>query len=108
MIIPEVLEVLRCPIDPKREAKLIVDDDVRLLCERCRVQFKIREGFPSLLTEEAVLPDGAAASLLRTGAVDLVLVGADRITANGDVANKIGTYGVALAAREHGVPMAGE
>ena len=59
MIIPEVLEVLRCPIDPKREAKLIVDDDVRLLCERCRVQFKIREGFPSLLTEEAVLPDGA-------------------------------------------------
>lgn len=59
MIIPEVLEVLRCPIDPKREAKLIVDDNVRLLCERCRVQFKIREGFPSLLTEEAVLPDGA-------------------------------------------------
>jgi methylthioribose-1-phosphate isomerase len=51
-----------------------------------------------------VLPDGAAASLLRTGAVDLVLVGADRITANGDVANKIGTYGVALAARAHGVP----
>lgn len=51
-----------------------------------------------------VLPDGAAASLLRSGAVDLVIVGADRITANGDVANKVGTYGVALAARAHGIP----
>ncbi|MFN5598771.1 MAG: hypothetical protein ACK5AK_05235, partial [Gemmatimonas sp.] len=37
--------------------------------------------------------------------VDLVLVGADRITANGDVANKVGTYGVALAARAHGIPL---
>ena len=52
-----------------------------------------------------VLPDGAAASLLAQGLVDLVLVGADRITANGDVANKVGTYGVALAARAHGVPL---
>ncbi len=51
-----------------------------------------------------VLPDGAAASLLRTGAIDVVIVGADRIAANGDVANKVGTYGVALAARMHGVP----
>jgi methylthioribose-1-phosphate isomerase len=51
-----------------------------------------------------VLPDGAAASLLASGRVDLVLVGADRIAANGDVANKIGTYGVALAARAHAVP----
>ncbi len=54
--------------------------------------------------EVTVLPDGATASLLRSGAVDLVLVGADRIAANGDVANKIGTYGVALAARAHNVP----
>lgn len=52
-----------------------------------------------------VLPDGAAASLLAGGHVDLVLVGADRIAANGDVANKIGTYGVALAAQAHGVPV---
>jgi methylthioribose-1-phosphate isomerase len=51
-----------------------------------------------------VLPDGAAAALLRSGAVDLVIVGADRITANGDVANKVGTYGVALAAQAHGIP----
>ena len=53
----------------------------------------------------SVLPDGAAASLLAQGLVDLVIVGADRIATNGDVANKIGTYGVALAAAAHGVPL---
>lgn len=52
-----------------------------------------------------VLPDGAAAALLASGTVDAVVVGADRIAANGDVANKIGTRGVALAAREAGIPM---
>ena len=41
---------------------------------------------------------------MRHGKVDLVVVGADRIAANGDTANKIGTYGVAVLAREHGVP----
>jgi methylthioribose-1-phosphate isomerase len=51
-----------------------------------------------------VLPDSAAASLLRSGAVDAVVVGADRIAANGDAANKIGTYPLALAARAHGIP----
>jgi methylthioribose-1-phosphate isomerase len=51
-----------------------------------------------------LLADNMAASLMRTGAVDLVIVGADRIAANGDVANKIGTYALALAARHHGVP----
>jgi methylthioribose-1-phosphate isomerase len=51
-----------------------------------------------------VLPDSAAASLLRSGQIDAVFVGADRIAANGDVANKIGTYPLALAARTHGVP----
>lgn len=54
--------------------------------------------------EVTVLPDGAAASLLRDGAIDLVIVGADRIAKNGDVANKIGTYPLALAAHAHGVP----
>jgi methylthioribose-1-phosphate isomerase len=51
-----------------------------------------------------IIADGMAASRLRRGDVRCVLVGADRIAANGDVANKIGTYSVALAAREHGVP----
>lgn len=51
-----------------------------------------------------VLPDGAAASLLARGVIDAVFVGADRIAANGDTANKVGTYPLALAARAHGVP----
>ena len=51
-----------------------------------------------------VITDNMAASRLRRGDVTCVLVGADRIAANGDVANKIGTYGVALAARAAGVP----
>lgn len=52
----------------------------------------------------AVIPDAAAAGLIARGEVDLVITGADRIAANGDVANKVGTYGLALAARAHGVP----
>lgn len=51
-----------------------------------------------------VQPDAAAASAMAQGMVDCVLVGADRIAANGDVANKIGTYGLAIAARHHDVP----
>jgi methylthioribose-1-phosphate isomerase len=51
-----------------------------------------------------VVPDVAAGHLMATGRVDLVLVGTDRTTARGDVVNKIGTYGVALAARDAGVP----
>jgi methylthioribose-1-phosphate isomerase len=51
-----------------------------------------------------VLPDSAAASLLASGGIDAVFTGADRIAANGDTANKIGTYPLALAAREAGVP----
>ncbi len=51
-----------------------------------------------------VLTDGMAPDLMRRGEIGLVLVGADRIAANGDVANKIGTYAVAVAAKHHGVP----
>ncbi|MGD2117306.1 MAG: S-methyl-5-thioribose-1-phosphate isomerase [Chromatiales bacterium] len=50
-----------------------------------------------------MLADGAAASRLAHGGVDWVIVGSDRIAANGDVANKIGTYQLAIAARHHGV-----
>jgi len=52
----------------------------------------------------ALIADSAAAHMIQRGQVDLVLTGADRIAANGDVANKIGTYGRALAAGAHGVP----
>jgi methylthioribose-1-phosphate isomerase len=51
-----------------------------------------------------LIADGMIASRLRLGDVACVIVGADRIAANGDVANKIGTYGLALAARAHGIP----
>ncbi|MFH1681659.1 MAG: S-methyl-5-thioribose-1-phosphate isomerase [Candidatus Eisenbacteria bacterium] len=51
-----------------------------------------------------ILCEGAAAGLLASGRVGLVIVGADRIAANGDTANKVGTYGLALAADAHGVP----
>src|SRR5690606_30481095 len=49
------------------------------------------------------MADSAAAHLMKTGAVQWVIVGADRICANGDTANKIGTYQLAIAARHHGV-----
>jgi methylthioribose-1-phosphate isomerase len=53
----------------------------------------------------SVVADAAAASLMASGEVDAVLTGADRIAANGDTANKIGTYGLALAAHRHGIPV---
>jgi len=51
-----------------------------------------------------VICDNMAASLMRAGKIQAVVVGADRIAANGDTANKIGTYNVAILAKEHGIP----
>jgi len=51
-----------------------------------------------------VIVDGAAGALMAAGEVDLVLVGADRVTRSGDVVNKVGTYGLAVLARHHGIP----
>jgi methylthioribose-1-phosphate isomerase len=53
----------------------------------------------------AVIADAAAAHMMAAGEVDCVVVGADRIAANGDAANKIGTYGLAVAAAHHGLPL---
>ena len=58
-----------------------------------------RLGIPATL-----LPDTAAASLIASGQVQAVITGADRISANGDTANKVGTYGLAVVAARHGVP----
>src|SRR5262249_48775757 len=58
-----------------------------------------RRGVPVTL-----ICDSMAAQVMKEGKVQLVVVGADRIAANGDTANKIGTYGVALLARAHGIP----
>jgi methylthioribose-1-phosphate isomerase len=54
--------------------------------------------------DTTVITDNMAGSMMRLGDVDLVVVGADRIAANGDVANKIGTYGVAVLAKAHAIP----
>jgi methylthioribose-1-phosphate isomerase len=58
-----------------------------------------RAGIPVTL-----ITDSAAASRMRSGEVDLCIVGADRVVANGDVANKVGTYALAVLARHHGIP----
>jgi methylthioribose-1-phosphate isomerase len=54
--------------------------------------------------ETTIITDNMSGALMRQGKVDLVVVGADRIAANGDTANKIGTYTVAVLAREHRIP----
>lgn len=51
-----------------------------------------------------LMPDSAAASAMASGRVDVAVVGCDRVAANGDTANKVGTYGHAVLAREHGIP----
>ena len=51
-----------------------------------------------------VISDNMAGAMMRQGKINAVVVGADRIAANGDVANKIGTYTVAVLAKEHGIP----
>lgn len=57
MINPELLEILRCPLDPGRKTSFVPAED-HLLCPRCRVRFPIKDGFPVLVAEEADLPAG--------------------------------------------------
>ena len=59
----------------------------------------MKDGIPTTL-----IADNMAGAMMRQGKIDAVIVGADRIAANGDVANKIGTYSVAILAKEHGIP----
>jgi methylthioribose-1-phosphate isomerase len=59
----------------------------------------VQEGIPVTL-----ITDGMAGHLMSRGEVDVVVVGADRIAANGDTANKIGTYALAVLAKRHGIP----
>jgi len=79
----------------------VIADETRPLLQGSRITaWELgRAGVPV-----TVCTDGMAASLMRAGRVDLVLVGADRIAANGDAANKVGTYGLAVAARHHAIP----
>ncbi len=80
----------------------VIADETRPLLQGSRLTAweMVRVGIPV-----RVIADSAAASLLRAREVDVVIVGADRIAANGDVANKVGTYPLALAAHHHGVPV---
>jgi uncharacterized protein YbaR (Trm112 family) len=57
MLSPDQLESLRCPMDPARQARLAAGDD-HLRCERCGLRFRIRDGFPSLVIQDAELPEG--------------------------------------------------
>src|SRR5260370_18154899 len=59
----------------------------------------MKDGIPS-----TVVGDSMAGAMMQQGRIAAVVVGADRIAANGDVANKIGTYTVAVLAKEHGIP----
>ncbi len=76
-------------------------DETRPLLQGARLTAweLVNQGF-----EVTVLCEGAAASALREGLIDAVITGADRIAANGDTANKIGTYPLAVLAKRHGVP----
>jgi methylthioribose-1-phosphate isomerase len=83
-----------------RLARLWVDETRPLLQGTRLTAFEARRA----RMPYAVLADAAAASLMAAGEVDMVLTGADRVAADGSVANKIGTYGLAVLARHHGVP----
>jgi uncharacterized protein len=58
MIPPDFLALLRCPMDPARQATLTQPDDLHLLCSRCALRFPIKDGFPVMVVEEAELPQG--------------------------------------------------
>jgi len=94
------LGVVRAAAEAGKKIKVIADETRPLLQgARLTAWEMVDEGIPV-----AVAVDGAVGALMSKGLVDLCVVGADRIAANGDVANKIGTFNVALQARRHGVP----
>jgi methylthioribose-1-phosphate isomerase len=94
------LGVVRGAVEAGRQPFVWVDETRPVLQGARLTAWELaREGIP-----HAVIADGAAASIMARGEVDLVVVGADRIAANGDTANKIGTYGVAVLARHHRIP----
>jgi methylthioribose-1-phosphate isomerase len=94
------LGVVRGAVEAGRQPFVWVDETRPVLQGARLTAWELaREGIP-----HAVIADVAAASTMARGEVDLVVVGADRIARNGDTANKIGTYGVAVLARHHGIP----
>ncbi len=83
----------------KRVQVFVDETRPRLQGARLTAWELMHEGIPMTL-----IADNAAGYFIQTGKVDIIFVGADRVAANGDVANKIGTYKLAVVARENGVP----
>jgi methylthioribose-1-phosphate isomerase len=94
------LGVIRGAVDLGRRVKVYADETRPVLQgARLTAWELVRDGI-----DTTVIADNMAAVLMREGRIGFVVVGADRIAANGDVANKIGTYTVAVLARQHDIP----
>jgi methylthioribose-1-phosphate isomerase len=94
------LGVIRAAHEAGKKVHVWVDETRPRLQGMKLTAWECRElGIPA-----TIISDNMSASLMRKGKVDAAIVGADRIAANGDTANKIGTYGVAVLAKTHGVP----
>ena len=92
--------IIRCAHENGRKVFVYVDETRPRLQGARLTAWELRElGIP-----HAVIVDGASGAIMKTRHVDLVTVGCDRVAANGDTANKIGTYNLALVARAHNVP----
>ncbi len=92
--------VLRCAHEQGRGIRVIACETRPVLQGARLTMWELREaGIPATL-----ITDNMAGTLMRAGEVDAVVVGADRIAANGDVANKVGTYTLAVLARAHQIP----
>jgi len=93
------LGVIRAAVERGKRIQVYADETRPFLQgARLTAWELMTEGIPT-----TVICDNMAASLMRQGKIQAVVVGADRIAANGDTANKIGTYNVAILAREHGI-----
>jgi methylthioribose-1-phosphate isomerase len=94
------LGVIRSAVEQGKQIHVYADETRPFLQgARLTAWELMADGIPT-----TVICDNMAASLMRAGKIKAVVVGADRIAANGDAANKIGTYTVAILAREHGIP----
>ena len=94
------LGVIRAAVDAGKKLQVFADETRPFLQgSRLTAWELMKEGIPT-----TVISDNMAGAMMRQGKIDSVIVGADRIAANGDVANKIGTYTVAVLAKEHGIP----
>jgi methylthioribose-1-phosphate isomerase len=94
------LGVIRAAVDAGKKLHVFADETRPFLQgSRLTAWELMKDGIPT-----TVIADNMSAAMMRQGKIDAVVVGADRIAANGDVANKIGTYGVAILAKEHGIP----